>query len=256
MEEKTILVPPSLTSEKPLYVFLKELKEHTLIKIKPKYDLILEFINKSFKLEIKTLIHFTKYNLSNLDMDNFEKVLEDYKYKLEGELSIDIDDIHIDVVKILSDCLSSINYSVHSHREKTDKKKIFLTIIDEPKKETNSENKIITPREIKKYEKENNKIKKDKKKQILNFINDFLDKDAKISSLSKFNNINILDISEEKQNNVIIKHKEILETNFDIEIELDDSIESILKKCIKNIGYELKKNKTKNQILLSIKEIN
>ena len=116
---------------------MKELKEHTLKKIKPKYDLILDFINKSFNLEIKSLTYLKKYNLAKLDMDNFEKILYDYKYKLEGELSIDIDDIHIDVVKILSDCLSSIDYSIHSHREKNEKTgkiKIFITIINEPKK--------------------------------------------------------------------------------------------------------------------------
>jgi hypothetical protein len=137
IEENADLSPPTLTPDKPLYVFMKELKEHTLKKIKPKYDLILEFINKSFNLELKSLTHLKKYKLAKLDMDNFEKILYDYKYKLEGELSIDIDDIHVDVIKILSDCLSSINYSIHSHREKSEKTgkiKIFITIINEPKK--------------------------------------------------------------------------------------------------------------------------
>jgi hypothetical protein len=198
MEEKHELDIPILTPDKPLYVFMNELKEHTLAKIKPKYDLILEFINKSFNLQIKSLKYFKKYNFSKLDMDNFEKILYEYKYKLEGELNIEIDDLHINVIKILSDCLDSINYSIHSHKEKTEEKNLFLTIIDEPKK-NQSENKNIIPQKVKEFEKENNKIKKNKKKQILKFVNEFLETGEKIKSLTQFENIDISNIDEEKQ---------------------------------------------------------
>jgi hypothetical protein len=248
MTEKHDLSPPILTPDKPLYVFMKELKEHTLKKIKPKYDLILEFINKSCNLELKFLKDFKKYNLSKINIDNFEKILDDYKYKLEGELSIDIDDLHMDIVKILSDCLSSIDYSIHSHREKNEKTgkiKIFLTIIDEPKKENHPENKPIIPKEVKDFEKENNKIKREKRKHVLKFVNDLFD--TKLKSLKNFSNINISNIDEEKQDDIISKHKENLESEFDIEIDDDDNIESILKKCIKTIGYELKKTKVKDE---------
>lgn len=262
-EESHNLNQPILTPDKPLYVFLKELKEHSFQKMKPKYDLILEFLNRSFNLEMKSLIHFKKYDFAKLDIDNFEKILDEYKYKLEGELQIDIDDFHIDVVKILSDCLNSIDYSIHTHKEKNEKNgeiKIFLTIINEPKKIINTENKTSISKEVKKYKKENNKIKRNKKKCILDFINAFLGSENKIKSLTKFKDINISIIEEDIQKYIITKHQDILKNNFDIDIDDDDDIESVLNKCLKNINYQIIKTKTKNEktkkreIFLSIKE--
>ncbi len=122
---------PIFNSNKPTYVFMKELKEYSLNKIKPKYNLILEFINKSCDLKLKFLKDFKKINLKNINIDYFETILYDYKYKLEGELCIDIDDIHIDIIKILSDCLSAINYSIYVFKKKNNNNiDYILTIID------------------------------------------------------------------------------------------------------------------------------
>jgi hypothetical protein len=145
-KDNFILKPEILQEEKPLYLIMKDIKEITFQKIKPKYDLILDFINKSFNLNLKSLRDFKKYDYDDFNIDLFEDVLYDYKYKLEGELGIEINDLKINVNKILSDCLESINYSlivkkVENNKNKDkdkdkdkDKKKIYLTIIDEIKR--------------------------------------------------------------------------------------------------------------------------
>jgi hypothetical protein len=125
----------SETKDKPVYVLMHELKEKKLELEKPKYNLILEFINKAFELELKSLIDMKKYKLSKINMDHFETILDDYRFKLEGELQIEINDMKIDIVKILSDCLKSIDYSLYLHKEKNEEKeKIYLTIMDKLKK--------------------------------------------------------------------------------------------------------------------------
>lgn len=123
-----------VSEDKPVYELVHQLKEKQIELEKSKYVLILNFLNKVCDLEMKTLVEFKKYNLEKIDMDQFEEVLEEYRFKLEGELYIDIDDIHINIVKILSDCLKSIDYSIISQKvmsEKTGKEKVLLTILNE-----------------------------------------------------------------------------------------------------------------------------
>jgi hypothetical protein len=123
--------------EQPLYKLMHEEKQNELKLKIPKYNLILEFINKITGSKNDSLKDFKKYNLENIKEDNFEEILEEYRYKLEGELEIDIDNININIVKILSDCLESIDYSIIKHKTKNNDNKeiILLTILDESKEE-------------------------------------------------------------------------------------------------------------------------
>lgn len=117
--------------DRPLYELMHEKKQRELDLKKSKYDLILEFVNKIIDSEIKSLKDFKKIDINKIDMNQFEKIIEEYRYKLEGELEIDIDNINIDIVKILSDCLESIDYSLIKHKIKDNENKILLSIIDE-----------------------------------------------------------------------------------------------------------------------------
>jgi hypothetical protein len=124
-------------TEEPLYKLMHEEKQKELKLKIPKYNLILEFINKITELENKSLKDFKKFNLNNIKEEYFEEILAEYRYKLEGELEIDIDNINIDIVKILSDCLGSIDYSIIKQKTKdnNNKENLLLTIIDESKEE-------------------------------------------------------------------------------------------------------------------------
>jgi hypothetical protein len=125
-------------SEKPLYEEIFDFNQQLLETKKQKYKLILEFINKLSDKKFKSLTEFKNYNIDEIDMDQFEDVLEEYRYKLEGELLIDINNITIDITKILSDCLDSIGYSIYSKKkinEKTKETIILLTITSDSKNE-------------------------------------------------------------------------------------------------------------------------
>ena len=120
-------------ADKPVYILMHELREKILVLSQNKYNLIIEFVNESCDLNLKSLTCFKKINLNKINMDLFEDTLNKYKYKLEGEFEIDIDDIHIDIKKILSDCLNSIDYMIVSHAETTTENTL-LTILDKPRK--------------------------------------------------------------------------------------------------------------------------
>jgi hypothetical protein len=138
---------PIMDPKKPLYVHMHNLQEYYAQSKEPKYNLILEFINKFYGSKFTSLKEFKDVDVDKIDKKKFKDLLEvdDYKYKLEGELSIEIDEIDLDIVKILSDCMKSIDYTLLKKKvefEKKDKKtgekktvrKIYITVLSIPKK--------------------------------------------------------------------------------------------------------------------------
>ena len=141
---------PEFTPGKPLYIFLKELKAYVIKQNEPKYDLILEFINKAVNLKLNSLLDFKYIDVEKINAKKFRKVLAEYKDKLEEELSIkleldDDDEEEVNIVNIISACVKSINYTVYRKRivlekknrnpessesseERIKKKKLFLSI--------------------------------------------------------------------------------------------------------------------------------
>ena len=77
-----------------------------------KYNLILEFINHCFNLNLTRLTALKTFCISDISEDNIELSLKTYKYKLESELYINIDDLRINIRTILKDCLKSIRYNL------------------------------------------------------------------------------------------------------------------------------------------------
>ena len=243
----------SYDPDKPLYEFMHDIKDHILSVNKIKYGLILNFINEFTNLKLKSLKFFKNIDLDKINMEKFEEVLSDYKYKLEGELEIEIDDIHINFIKILSDCLNSINYSIHSYQiknEKVNKVKTFLTILDEPKKIASTE---FAPsyKEIKGISKEYHKIKKDNKKLVLKFINEITKQ--KLRSLKKFN-FELKEIDKENFDTVLSKYKDQFEKEFEIKINHKYTIIEILEACAKSIGHILKKDTKDSTVFVSFME--
>ena len=139
---------------KPLYTYMKEMKENIIKKNQKKYDLIIEFINKSTGLNIKTLCNFSHIDIEKINEEKFRDVLNDYKDILEVELGVQIDEYEMSIIDVIAVCVESINYSVRRKHillkkkkrnpdspedptENIKKKKIFLSIINEPKKTEN-----------------------------------------------------------------------------------------------------------------------
>jgi hypothetical protein len=138
---------PEFTPGKPLYIFLKELKAYVIKQTEPKYDLILEFINKAVNLKLNSLLDFKYIDVEKINAKVFRKVLNEYKDKLEEELNIELqldddDEEEVNIVNIISTCVKSINYTVYRKRivlekknrnsdsseERIKKKKLFLSI--------------------------------------------------------------------------------------------------------------------------------
>lgn len=114
----------------PQNVYLNDLREYNTKLIAPKYNLILEFINKIIPSSIKNLKDF-QIDLDKINKQKLKEILNtDYKYILEGELQITINEIKLNIIEILSSILNSINYSLH---KTIINNKTFLTITNKHK---------------------------------------------------------------------------------------------------------------------------
>jgi hypothetical protein len=141
-----------LPKDKPLYVYMKEMKENTMKENEKKYSLILEFINKATKMKLKNLCNFTHIDIEKINKEYFFDILNDYKDRLIVDLGIQINEYEMDIIDIIAVCVESIDYSVHRKHvllekkkrnpdspedpaERIEKKKIFLSIINKPKRD-------------------------------------------------------------------------------------------------------------------------
>lgn len=140
-----------LPQGKPLYVHLKEMKMNTIKENEKKYNLILDFIHKSTKIKCKTLCKFIDIDIEKINRSHFFEILNDYKDRLEVDLGIKIDEYEMDIIDVIAVCVESIDYSVHRKRvvleknkrnsdspddpaERIEKKKLFLSILNKPKR--------------------------------------------------------------------------------------------------------------------------
>jgi hypothetical protein len=140
---------PQFVKGKPLYIYMKELREYELHKSQSKYELILEFVNKISDSKFKSLCDFKNIDIDDIDMSHFDN----YKDKLESELKVKFDSDK--VIDVLSTCVESINYSIYRKRcilkpknknpdsssdspdDRVEVKKIFLSILNKPKSVVN-----------------------------------------------------------------------------------------------------------------------
>lgn len=234
--------------KKRSYERLHDLREDLLKLKKPKYDLILEFINDFMNIKFESLLHFKNINLDR-NNHKFEISLENYRDKLEGNLQIDLSDNN-NISNVLSICLETIDYSIHSHKitnSKTQGTRTLSRIYDEIKKDYTGN--ITASKFLKDLQKEANKKKsdekKEKKKLVLSFVCDATN--LNLSSLSKFKNIDCESIDEDNFENVVNKYKNELEEKLGIEIENTIDVCGILGDCIKCVGFFFKKEKIKNK---------
>lgn len=140
-----------IPNDKPLYVYMKELKENIMKENESKYNLIMEFLNKSMNLKLKSICDVKQFDIEKVNKNLFFDILNDYKDKLIVELGVEIDEYKMDVIDVISVCVNSINYSVYRKHvvlekkkrnldspedppEKIKKKKIFISILNKPKK--------------------------------------------------------------------------------------------------------------------------
>lgn len=236
-----------IMNDDEIYETLHNIKYDIINKdIEEKYDLILNFVNIFSPIKLTTLKKFSKINIKEIKIENVKNALEKYKYKLEGELSIEINDDNIDLAKILSDCLDSIDYSIIK-KEYDDE--IFISIIDKPRKKSNIRPK--TPEEIKNIQNKISEIYKEKKKIFLKFINSLLN--TKYRTLKKVE-FEIKSIDKEKFNQNFIEHKEELEKTLCIKFGSDNNIIEILEKCLFSFGYMIKKIKEDKNTFISFVE--
>jgi len=115
----------------PLYELQHNIKNDYRKKfLKPRYDLLLEFINKFHNVEISKLTDFTNVDLDKINKKNFKDILESgYRDQLENLFKINIDIMDINIIKILNDCTNIIEYKMIT-KEYTcgNKKKYYMTI--------------------------------------------------------------------------------------------------------------------------------
>lgn len=123
---------PEYDGEKPPHIYIKEFNDLLLEKNKFKYKLLLTFINNICETKFKSLLEMKKFNIENIKKENVLKNLDKYKYILEGELNITINEeeyININndnIIKLLYKCLKSMNYKLFSYNFNN---QTFLTII-------------------------------------------------------------------------------------------------------------------------------
>lgn len=139
---------PEFDPNKPLYKFINEMKAYVIKENEKKYAFILEFINKSTGLKLKSLLDFKQIDIEKINPKKFDDALTEYKDKLENELQTQI--TSNEIVDVIAICVESINYSVHRKRivlekknrnsdssdsseDKIKKKKLFLSILNKPK---------------------------------------------------------------------------------------------------------------------------
>lgn len=119
------------TENIPTYELIHRLKQYKHEIENSRYDLILNFINDVCGLKLKSLMEINKYNYDNICKTRFKNVLDEYKDKFKDELNIDIDEKRISIIKIISNCLKSIDYILLSKKvlnETTNKTDILLSI--------------------------------------------------------------------------------------------------------------------------------
>jgi hypothetical protein len=219
--------------------------------IEEKYDLIIKFINVFSPEKIESLRKFKKVDICSLKIEKIKEALDKYKYKLEGELSIEIDDENIDIAKIIVDCLDSIDYSII--RSEYDDK-IYVTIVDVPRKKNNNI-RPKTPDEFKKIQNDISEIYKAKKKIFLKFLNSVLKTKFKSVNKVKFN---VKDIVQKQFETTLFEYQDSLETilcvKFNIDINNEIKINKILEKCLFSFGYMIKKEKLNEDITITFIE--
>lgn len=212
-----------------------------------KYDLIIKFINMFSPIKMESLRNFKKIDICELKNEKIKTALDKYKYKLEGELSIEIDDDNIDIIKIMVDCLDSIDYSIIKH-EYDDK--IFVTIINTPRKKS-SNIRPKTPDEIKKIQNNMLEIYKAKKNIFLKFINSVLKTKFKFIHKIKFSADNIIQKDFET---IFFEYKDSLEETLCVKFNEETKINKIFEKCVFSFGYMLKKEKLNNDTVITFIE--
>lgn len=232
-----------------VYEILHDIKYNVINKnIEEKYNLILNFVNMFSPQKLTSLIKFHHVNVNDIKNEDVEKALEKYKYKLEGILSIDIDDINIDLTQILSDCLDTIDYSTRKSIDENNEC-IYISILDKPRKKNYSRPK--TPEEIKNMQKKICDIYKEKKKIVLKFVNCFTNN--KFRSLKKVEfELNSIDKIEFKK--IFTEHKKTLEESLFIKFDDNYNIISIMEKILFSIGYMIKKTREEDNIFISFVE--
>jgi hypothetical protein len=247
----------SNTPKKESYENLREMRSSILKLKQKKYLLILEFINDFSEIKYDSLLEFKNININKINISKFESSLEKYRYKLEGELEIDLEKKE-GICDILKLCTEKIYYSLHIYKLKNEKyNKItqIISIRDVIKKKCTPQKKITSDLLIN-FKKETTKKKKEDQKLVLEFINDATN--LKLSSINKFNNINIDKINQDEFEKSVNKYKNTLEETLGFDIENTIDICEILENCFKSLGLKyIKKNKKMNnniEIIMSIIE--
>lgn len=228
--------------EKQLHTILREIKDNIINEFyEKKYNLILNFITLFFPKKIKDIKEIKRFDIEEFNYNKIKNAFEEYKYKLEGELEINFDDMEInknvDIIKILNLCLDTINYSV-TKKEYDDK--LYITIIDKPRKK-NEYIRPSTPDEIKEMRKKLLKIKREKEKTFIKFLNNFSCEKTKTLEKIKINK-NIL--QEDKFKKYFEENKDILQEKLCVHFEEKMSIIKILEICCFSLNYMIKKENT------------
>lgn len=238
---------------------LHELSKNNLENQEEKYSLIINYINEALDLKIKSIRDLKNLNFDDIDVDNFIEITEKYKYKIEANFDIDIQEKYEknEICNLITKIIKHFDFTFKYNKiYDKDKKKIVIIAnvvnkinnYDEKKsyKTELSEIKEIR-KEISKY---NRDFKKEKKQLVLNFLNDIIQK--KTTTLTKIKNLCYDDINIVHFTTIYNQYKEDIFNKLNLSFDEDDDMIYILSSCIKKIKYNLKREKNEDKIFLSV----
>lgn len=104
---------PLYDGKETITQFIRRVNDFELLHKKPKYDIILEFINALINSKYSSLTEFNNIPLYDITMNI--KIVDQYVIKLANILNIDILELtqnSVDIINLLHKILNSIGYSL------------------------------------------------------------------------------------------------------------------------------------------------